>query len=380
MPSRRSLTLLALLCAGVYSCATDEDCSLLGVCLSASCVCDSGWRGADCGELALAPATRHAGYNRTGESPPTSSWGGRVIADPVDPALHHLFAAEFTGSCGLDFWSPYSRIIRAESRAGPEGPFTFAAEVAPTFAHNPQVAYSAAEGLYLMYHIGCAFPQPAGCTPTALTCAPGNDENGESGISLRVSRDLRTWTARRGYALANGTGGGWDEDTTNPSPLVLGNGSIVLFYRGCPRNCADSEHTELLGFALAAGSQGPYTRATPAPLFPSHPTEDPNVWQDARGHWHVLSHSLEPGGAWGGGGRVGRHGFARSLQGPWTWNSATLAFNTTVHFTDGSVDVLNRRERPQLHFDSSGKPAFLVTGVQAAGQASSYTLIQPVAA
>lgn len=31
-------------------CKTDEDCSLLGVCESTWCLCDSGWTGDDCGE------------------------------------------------------------------------------------------------------------------------------------------------------------------------------------------------------------------------------------------------------------------------------------------------------------------------------------------
>ena len=137
------------------ACSTDEDCSLNGLCTAQSqCVCDKGWVGEDCGVLNLAPATRHTGYNLTGSSPPTSSWGGKIIPDPKDSTLHHLFAAEFTGHCGLDFWSPMSRIIRAESRSGPAGPYTFAQEIAPTFAHNPTVVYSEAEGQYLMYHIG----------------------------------------------------------------------------------------------------------------------------------------------------------------------------------------------------------------------------------
>jgi hypothetical protein len=32
-------------------CKTDEDCSLLGVCESTWCLCDSGWTGDDCGEF-----------------------------------------------------------------------------------------------------------------------------------------------------------------------------------------------------------------------------------------------------------------------------------------------------------------------------------------
>lgn len=360
------------------ACSTDEDCSLNGLCTAQSqCVCDKGWVGQDCGVLNLAPATRHTGYNLTGSSPPTSSWGGKIIPDPKDSTLHHLFAAEFTGNCGLDFWSPMSRIIRAESRSGPAGPYTFAQEIAPTFAHNPTVEYSEAEGQYLMYHIGCPFPQPTTCTAPPVTCAPGDSENGESGISLRTSKDLLTWTPHPGYVLGNGSAGAWDEDSTNPNPFILHNGTVVLFYRGCHLNCKGAE---VLGFATSGTSAGPYVRASPNSILPNNPTEDPFVWQDMRGNWHVLSHSLEPGGGWGGGPKIGRHAFARDLWGQWTWGSKSLAFNTTVHFTDGSVYVFNRRERPQLLFGKDMEPLFLTTGVQAMGTGTSFTLIQPVGA
>ena len=57
------------------------------------------------------------------------------------------------------------------------------------------------------------------------------------------------------------------------------------------------------------------------------------------------------------------------------------AFNSTVTFTDGSVETFNRRERPKLFFSDDGEltPLYLTTGVQALGTATtSYTLIQPV--
>eukprot|EP00035_Acanthoeca_spectabilis_P010977 m.193724 g.193724 ORF g.193724 m.193724 type:complete len:92 (-) comp15187_c0_seq17:1246-1521(-) len=48
-------------------CATDDDCSLLGKCgVDKVCVCDSGWGGADCGELQLEPVKFGTGYNLTG--------------------------------------------------------------------------------------------------------------------------------------------------------------------------------------------------------------------------------------------------------------------------------------------------------------------------
>ena len=383
-PSRRRAlraALLALAAARLARalCASDADCSLLGECVAGACVCDAGWRGSDCGVLDLAPALRGSGYNRTGETPaPTSSWGGRVVRDPADAGLHHLFAAEFTQHCGLDFWSPMSRIIRAESRTGPAGPFAFAAEVVGTFAHNPTVVWSPAERQFLLYSIGCSVPQPASCVQPQFECAPGNSFNGESGISLRTSPDLLTWTRVPGFVLANGSAGTWDEDTTNPSAFAMPNGSVILMYRGCPEGC---DTIEQLGFATAPGAAGPYVRAHAQPILENH-MEDGFVWRDRRGNFHFLAHSLEPGGGFGDGPKVGRHGFAADLFGAWTFGAAELAFITTVRFTDESSETYYRRERPQLLFSDDGAmtPTHLITGVQSVGSPNSYTLIQPVGA
>jgi hypothetical protein len=383
----------------VRACSTDDDCSLNGVCSTdATCHCDAGWTGTGCGVLDLLPATRGSGYNRTAEG--TSSWGGKIVRDTSNSSVWHLFAAEFTGGCGLNYWAPMSRIVRAESITGPAGPYTFAAEVAPTFAHNPTVAVSP-DGQFLLYHselkeqtrvlearimffsyhaVGCPFPQPSHCEAPRFSCGAGDDQNGESGISLLTSRDLLTWDSVGMIFNGSAVRGAWDADATNPSALVLSNGTVILAYRGCPENCANSGVSELISIAAAPGPYGPYSRITPGsqPIF-SNPNEDPHVWQDARGNWHLLMHSLEKGGGWGGGPRVGRHAFAHDVRGPWTFGAATLAFNTTVHFTDGTTIIYSRRERPQLLW-SEGRPIMLTTGVQEAGSPQSYTLCQPISA
>lgn len=373
MPLSQRLAAALLLACSARACVVDEDCSLTGVCApGGACVCDAGWRGADCGALDLAPATHFTGYNLTALG--TSSWGGKTVRDPHNSSLFHLFAAELTGGCGLDYWSPMSRIIRAEG-ASPAGPFEFAAEVAGTFAHNPTVIWSPSDKLYLMYHIGCPFAAPATCGAPQFSCDPGNNNNGESGITLRTSPDLRTWTSH-GIVLGVNGSAAWDVDTTNPSAAVMEGGSVLLAYRGCALNCASDE---LLSLAAAQSYAGPYTRLTGAPVIPNS-AEDPHVWRDARGNWHLLMHSLEPGGGFGDGPKVGRHAFSRGLVGaPWRFNDVTLAYNTTVAFTDGPSLTYLRRERPQLFFADDGTtPLYLTTGVQPVGSGQSFTLVQPL--
>lgn len=363
-------------------CTTDEDCSLNGICNTrcGTCACDAGWTAGDCGVLDLRPAKRHSGYNRTAEG--TSSWGSRIVQDPKDDGLHHLFAAEFAHGCGLDYWAPYSRIIRAESRDGPAGPYTFADEVAGTFAHNPTVVYSPVDQEYLMYYIGCEVKVAPRCTSTQFTCGAGNENNGESGISLKVSKDLKSWTDM-GQVFQGKNNKDWDADVTNPSafPLYSDAGdkssAFLLAYRGCPYDCNGSEQVNI---AVAKdGYKGPYSKMQQDPIF-NQGNEDPFIWRDKRGHWHILTHSLEAEGGFGNGPKVGRHAYARNYTGPWTFSERSLAFDTTVHYDDGSTIDFLRRERPQLIFSTDGKmtPLLLTTGVQPRNSPMSYTAIVPI--
>jgi hypothetical protein len=111
-------------------------------------------------------------------------------------------------------------------------------------------------------------------------------------------------------------------------------------------------------------------------------TEDPFFWRDKRGNWHTLTHWMidlmeRDGQKWP---RVGAHMYARNLTGPWYFKQQE-SFNSTITFTDGSVETFKRRERPKIFFSDDGEvtPLYLTTGVQQMNESSrSYTLIQPV--
>jgi len=145
-----------------------------------------------------------------------------------------------------------------------------------------------------------------------------------------------------------------------------------LVYRGCPYNCGGAE---LISTALGQTFEGPYKRVDTNPIF-TNGAEDPFVWQDKRNNWHMLLHSLEDGGGFGGP-NIGRHAYSPSFSENWVFNTNTLAYNVTVQFTDGTHIDYGRRERPQLYFSPEGVPLYLINGVQEKGHSSSYTLIQP---
>lgn len=372
--------LVACLATAAFACTTDDDCSLNGVCQQGTCLCDAGWIASDCSRLDFRPATRNTGYNRTAEG--ISSWGAKIVQDPSDSKVFHLFMAQFADNCSLDYWTPYSTVVRATSTAGPAGPYQFGAEIVGTFAHNPTVVWSEADGLYLLVHIGCPRTVLDTCTSQVFSCGPGNTENGESGISLWSSPDLQNW-AFHGQVMSGNVNGTWDADTTNPSPFPLWSSNnhtseILMAYRGCVWNCGDG--LEQIGVAVAANFTGPYVRAHDYPVFPDD-AEDPFVWRDKRGNFHMLLHALESAdNGVGSGPKVGRHAYARGWDGQWTYNNKTLAYSTYVEFTDGTATNYSRRERPQLFFSDDGEmtPLFLTNGVQEVDTSQSYTIVQPI--
>jgi hypothetical protein len=203
-----------------------------------------------------------------------------------------------------------------------------------------------------MYFIGGEAPVPSTCITQAIT----------NNVSVSSSTELRTWSTPQ--KLLTGK--------TNPAPAVLWS--------------SDNKTSQIL---LAMESNDIYVADKYTAKYNSgfvanlvNDTEDPFLWRDKRGHWHFLNHDLVDHDFNSGarGPQVGSHLFARSWEGPWAL-SETIAFNTTVQYTDGTSEVLSRRERPKLYFSDDGlvTPLYLNTGVaNHAYPTGSFTLIQPI--
>eukprot|EP01059_Diplonema_ambulator_P036181 TRINITY_DN8925_c0_g1_i1.p1 TRINITY_DN8925_c0_g1~~TRINITY_DN8925_c0_g1_i1.p1 ORF type:complete len:399 (+),score=61.65 TRINITY_DN8925_c0_g1_i1:39-1199(+) len=381
----RALTAWLTLTVAVHCCSTDTDCSLNGLCTNGSCVCDAAWSGGDCGVLRLLPTPKANGIRNS-----TSTWGGSAHHDAAS-GKWYMFASEFINDCGLNNWSPNSRVIRTVSTTGPLGPYAFDGEVLPTFHHNPQVRRTS-NGSYVMYVIGRDCNKTSDCTngpspaPVTTPCPiPGDmgPPNMESGITAYFAQTLTSPWTEIGQVLGSNAKEDWDADTTNPGPYLHPNGSVLLMYRGCGYYCSGGEK---IGLAVADS----YTSVSYERLNKAHSlcdtcyNEDPYVWQDTRGNYHALLHNLGPNGGFdcheaGGEYRscdMGTHAFS-SDGFSWTF-SKTVPFNTTVAWSDGSSVVLHRRERPQLIVEN-GAPQYLINGVQYFNDGDrSATLIVPV--
>ena len=178
------------------------------------------------------------------------------------------------------------------------------------------------------------------------------------------------------------SGGGFNNSRTNPAPLANPGGGVTLTYRGGSKGY----RAEYIGLATADQWPGPYTVQTEAPILPDN-LEDPFVYRDCRGGYHMLAHAVGPAAR---GGQVGVHAYSADGV-SWTMAKPATAYNTTVQWSDGSVSTLARRERPVLVFgtDNSGcnvVPVALINGALNRSSASlrgfsdtpTFTLIQPV--
>lgn len=156
-------------------------------------------------------------------------------------------------------------------------------------------------------------------------------------------------------------------ENLTPSPMFHPNGTFYIIF-----HCDDDDSHQCCDLAMHRGDswEGPLepvnNKVFSISQAPGHP-EDPFLWFDKRGNWHMLLHN----------GPHGLHLYSRNglkftvakgNKGPWP-------FTTDISTTKGVVQT-NRRERPVLVFEH-GRPRFLVTSV-APKNGRVYTHVQEI--
>jgi hypothetical protein len=307
------LALAALRCAaqapdvphGGGACETDWDCSLGGTCTEAhQCDCDAWFTGLQCAQLNLQPADPAAcGL----VAPGYLSWGGHPLRD--ENGTYHLLASFLCNHATLSSWTTKSSIAHATARA-PTGPFVIpegldAQMALPPWAHGAYVVRDPPSGEYLLWHLGNAsvardtwWPcynsseggvapalqeQPAGAAPAE----PG----GRQAFVERAPSLAGPWTPFNDNTgvVVNFPADSWTTLVDNPAPYIFENGTTLLFFKGkpCPPGWGNLAPM-CLGVARADTWQGPYTALFSQPI--THPEgEDPAVFRDPRGRFHLLS-------------------------------------------------------------------------------------------
>lgn len=339
-------------------------CSLNGDCVADRCHCFPGWRGADCGALDVGARAARVLWPPAERFAAASSWGGSVVRDGK---FHRLFVSEMAGGCGLSTWRSNSRIVGATSRAGPLGPFKASTVLVPPFGHNARLVAATARSPHLLLHIGgYATRSETSCAGGVTGSRPRGRRLGAAaarpplGARVLYASDLRgPWNATALTCAA----GHANCDFANPSMAVdPASGAALAAYKvihGPRRGGA-------IAFARAPSWRGPYEpvarrwNADPAipcgtPQF--FQCEDPFLWRDARGHFHVLFHHGDART------REDLGGHAFSADGL-AWDvSPSNAYPNNYTTADGVARTFKRPQRPQLLLDDDGLPRLLVLGV-----------------
>jgi len=345
-------------------CSDDLGCSLNGVCGSDGvCQCDVPWSGTTCDLLDILPTLPDSGYNGTAVN--TSSWGGSIVQD--DDGSWHMFVAEMSDNCGLGAWTTNSQVVHAVAD-GPLGPYVRSEVVVPLFAHNPTVRR--VNGTWLLYHIGLGDgeTQPRmDCSGGYTPAADGPSQHGNPHYTMvRSASSLNgPWSPGGEMKIIHPDSFAKPSKqwTTNPAPWVQG--SEVWFpYRNPAGYWTDGGSSERMGMAKGSSAMGPFHDLTPeAPIFPFD-IEDPYLWIDARGNFHMLTHKRDdsvPSPE-----RGGSVGHMYSQDGVQWHASANSPVADVIALKDGTSATVKKIARPQLVIEN-GSPTYLSVGATASG-------------
>ena len=347
---------LALVPALLYprstACISDKDCSLNGLCTNGSCVCDPPWGGGKCGVLQFAPAPVTGAY---GEAPNVTSWGGNAVLG--DDGSWHGYFTEISGAgCGLAQWKAQSTVVHAVA-SGPEGPYSRRGVVLSHEAHNPHVLRvpptAGNNSSWYIFHIGSA-----DAASNASAC-PGPVPPSGRVVTKHAVHVSRTGPAGPFAPLAID---GAFEGCNNPAPLLHPNGTTFL---GCTWSLRRAPRPE-----------GPWSKAWSIAPKNAHGRtwlgrswEDPYIWVDARGHWHLLAHTYTddvfPKLSYAG------HGF--SVDGHAWHFGKEEPYGGGIARADGTVKHYATLERPKLLFADPAhplRPTHLLNGASPVWDAS----------
>lgn len=163
------------------------------------------------------------------------------------------------------------------------------------------------------------------------------------------------WTADSPYGPFSKLA--WTTPGSNPAP-VFHKGAFYM----------TNQHTmQVWTTPRLGGNWTTYAEISHASLPANWIVEDPFLWVDKRGSFHIVNHAYDNYQYENcGNSTVSAHFF--SADGKDWHNLGVQPYGHTVHYDDGTSHTYTTLERPNLHFDSSGQlthinlAADLVTG------------------
>ncbi|WP_209435193.1 glycoside hydrolase family protein [Maribacter forsetii] len=295
-------------------------------------------------------------------------WGSSVIKG--EDGTYHMYASRWPKY--LKFhpgWMIASEIVHAVSDTA-EGPYVFN-DVAlgsrgaqfwdGRSCHNPKIVKY--KDNYLLYYMGSTHPFEE------LT-----QENSDA-LTLDSKWCIAgRWGKRVGLAISKSPNGPWKRldapildvqpnsfysyITSNPSPLIKKDGSVVLLFKGRSYQEDGITHTgQFIGVATADSFDGKYSVVGNEPLFSADKfgeVEDPHLWSDDTG-FHMIAKDMT------GAITDGYHGgvLAHSKDGiQWELDENPLAYTRKVKWNNELTIEQGQLERPFVLVED-GKPTHI---------------------
>jgi hypothetical protein len=329
-PALLAAVLATALVAVFSACATDFDCSLNGVCDAGVCTCDSPWSGTAC-ETLLFAVTPASGKDLWTGNTSLNTWNGPIVHSP--DGMYHLYDPVY------DHESLWNVIYTAHGIASdPTGPYDWSSRA------NISVA---------------------AINPAALVFT--NSTTGSTVYSVWIGGVILLAASADGpfvpspYTYPGGDG-------SNPAP-VFHNGTFFLTNQGT---------TEIWSTPSLDKPWTQYATITHPPNLP-YTVEDPVMWIDPRGNWHVrtwlagrpfvtphplpshsprrvppqiINHAYNTAQTMNcSTSHVSSHFFSTDTV---TWGHSDQPYGHTVVFDDGTWHSYCTLERPNLVFSDAG--------------------------
>ena len=321
----RNRTLLLLSCLASASaqpdgkCKSDLQCSLNGVCTKGSCICDKPWKGPSCGLLGYKKTTPISGKSLFPLNKSHNTWNGPIVG-PLDGTFH-LFNPYYGNYTGIKSLFKVEYIMHGTSDKI-EGPFSWGVQPNIPGGINPMfLTYNDSQTgktRYTLWNGGIREAQPPFINWTNVPAPHGGGDCGTNGAP----------------AYHNGTFYCVSQHTTEiVSTPTLGGKWTKL---------AD------INVTTSTVNNTPYAK-----LMPN--IEDPYLWIDRRGNFHVINHRYwnETDHCYTS--KVSAHTFSPDGKSWHVVEPEVEPYSHTVNYDDGSSFTFATLERPNLHFDSEGQ-------------------------
>lgn len=304
----RVLLLASLATLAQAACKTDIDCSLNGVCSASSgtCACDSPWSGIACDSLSFAVTPIGAKNIWVGGNTNSSlnTWNGPIVKDAK--GMYHIYDPVYEH---LSLWSTLYTAHGISS--SPTGPYDWTSMPnLPVHDINPAAV---------------VYPNASSTSGMTVAVLLGG------GVMIADTADgpfLKT-----AYTYPGGGG-------SNPAPIYY-KGALYLTNQG----------TDTIWTCAGFGSPWTTFATIPHPSMP-YTVEDPVMWIDPRGNWHIINHAYNTAERTNcSSSHVSNHFFSADGK---TWGFSMQPYGHTVTFDDGSTHSFCTLERPNLVFDDNG--------------------------